>query len=343
MTLSDFDFFLPESLIAQQALPTRSASRLLCVNPHQQPPFRDQHFTDLPDFLQAGDLLVFNNTKVMPARLYGRKPSGGKIEILVERLLDDHRAYCHVRSNKSLKLGQSILLEDHSTATIVGRHANLFDVQFSDEQTLLARLQSIGHIPLPPYIKRPDDRHDWQRYQTVYADQAGSVAAPTAGLHFDQGLLDRLTEQGVAHAFVTLHIGAGTFAPVRTDNILEHTMHREYAVIDQATCDAIKATKARGHRVIAVGTTSLRTLESASQSGEIKPMAEDTNIFIYPGYTFRCVDALITNFHLPKSTLFMLVSAFCGLELMQQAYAHAIEQSYRFFSYGDACLLEAQQ
>lgn len=340
MNLSVFDFVLPPELIAQQPLPERSASRLLYVDPnHSQPTFTDSRFSHLIDYLQAGDLLVFNNSRVIPARLYAHKPSGGKIEILIERRLDDTRALCHIRSNKPLKLGQVLILADQSSATITARHANLFDVAFAQDTPLLTRLQSIGHMPLPPYIKRADQVDDQHRYQTIYAEWPGSVAAPTAGLHFDQDLLTALQNKGIQQAFVTLHIGAGTFSPVRTDDIRQHTMHSEVAIIDQQTCQLIEATKARGHRVIAVGTTSLRVLESAYLSGQLRPMQQDTDIFIYPGFTFRCVDALVTNFHLPQSTLFMLICAFCGTELIQRAYQHAIDQRYRFFSYGDACLL----
>lgn len=344
MHLSDFDFSLPPELIAQQPLDHRSASRLLVIDPNTaDTPFTDNQFDALPAYLEPGDLLVFNNSKVIPARLYAHKTTGGKIEILIERLVDEHRALCHVRSNGRLALGQRLILTDHSTATLKGRHANLFELDFDTDQPLLNRLHAIGHIPLPPYIRRNDHSTDALRYQTVYAEKPGSVAAPTAGLHFDHELLARLTTKGVQHTFVTLHIGAGTFAPVKTDNIHEHTMHREFAVIDQSSCDLIRQTQARGKRVIAVGTTSLRVLESASVSGTVQPMAADTQIFITPGFKFRCVDALITNFHLPKSTLFMLVAAFSGLSLMQQAYAHAIRERYRFFSYGDACFLRRQR
>lgn len=340
MNLSDFDFDLPAELIAQLPLSERSASRLLVVDPnHNDPTLIDSRFSQLIDYLQTGDLLVFNNSRVIPARLYARKPSGGKIEILIERSLDDHRALCHIRSNKPLKLGQVLILSDESPATITARHANLFEVAFDASTPLLTRLQAIGHMPLPPYIKRADQLDDQRRYQTVYAKQPGSVAAPTAGLHFDQNLLTALKDKGIQQAFVTLHIGAGTFSPVRTEDIRQHTMHSEVAFLDEDTCQLIRETKARGHRVIAVGTTSLRVLESAYATGQLRPIQQDTNIFIYPGYRFQCVDALVTNFHLPQSTLFMLICAFCGTGLIKRAYQHAIDQRYRFFSYGDACLL----
>ena len=340
MKLSEFDFYLPPELIAQQPLPTRYHSRLLYVNPQALSPFLDQQFSDLTDHLKPGDVLAFNNSKVIKARLYAHKPSGGKIEILIERLLSPYQARCHVRSNKPLKNGQVLILSDQSTAIITGRHANLFELDFSTDLPLLERLNAIGHIPLPPYIDRADSTMDIERYQTVYAQTEGSVAAPTAGLHFDQALLARLSALGIEQAFVTLHVGAGTFAPVKTENILDHTMHSEYAQIDADSCARILAAKARGNRIIAVGTTSLRVLESASRSGTLQPMDADTQIFIYPGFHFHCVDALITNFHLPQSTLLMLISAFCGTELIRQAYTHAIAQQYRFFSYGDACFLE---
>ncbi len=342
MQLSDFDFDLPSELIAQQPLDSRTASRLLHVNPNALPKalFSDHTFSDIIDFIEAGDLLVFNNSKVIPARLFAHKPSGGKIEILIERITHQHHARCHIRSNKPLKNGQVLILTDHSEAIITGRHANLFEVDFAHDQPLLTRLHAIGHMPLPPYIERAADRIDQTRYQTVYAATEGSVAAPTAGLHFDQALLEKITAKGIRHTYVTLHVGAGTFSPVKTANILDHTMHSEYAELSDDCCAMIHATKAQGKRIIAVGTTSLRVLESASQAGTTQTMAKDTHIFIYPGFSFHCVDALITNFHLPQSTLLMLISAFCGTQVIRHAYSHAIAKHYRFFSYGDACFLE---
>ena len=291
-------------------------------------------------YKRQGDLLVFNNTRVIPARLYGRKASGGKIEILVERILDNNRVLAHVKASKSPKVGAELLLGEHDQyqITMLARHDALFELQFPDD--VLTILNQIGHIPLPPYIDRPDDEHDREVYQTVYNKVPGAVAAPTAGLHFDDGLLNQLKQKGVEMAFVTLHVGAGTFQPVRVDNITDHVMHAEYAEVPQEVVDAVLACKARGKRVIAVGTTSVRALESAAQkTGHIAPFFADTRIFIYPGYHFNVVDALITNFHLPESTLIMLVSAFAGYENTMHAYQQAVQERYRFFSYGDAMFI----
>lgn len=340
MQRSDFYFELPEGLIAQTPLEPRSASRLLVMIDGR---LQDRQFGDLPDYLAPGDLLVFNDTKVIPARLFGHKISGGKVEVLIERLLDQQRVLAHVRASRSPKSGSVLELEGDIEVTVLGRHDDLFELQFMGDRPLLELLEQYGHIPLPPYIQRPadavDDEHDRERYQTVYARQPGAVAAPTAGLHFDQTLLDQLTARGVEQAFITLHVGAGTFQPVRSDDITKHHMHREWLEVDAKICEKIQQTRQQGGRVIAVGTTVVRSLESASRNGELKPFSGDTDIFIYPGFKFRCVDALVTNFHLPESTLLMLVSAFSGYQEIMRAYQHAIGERYRFFSYGDGMFL----
>ncbi len=343
MRVSDFSFELPESLIARYPQEQRSACRLLGLN-GESGELSDGVFTDVLDKLEAGDLLVFNNTRVIPARLFGRKASGGKIEMLVERVLDDHRVLAHVRASKAPKPGAQLLLGDDESipATMVARHDALFEVRFDDGRDVLAILNAAGHMPLPPYIDRPDEEADRELYQTVYSEKPGAVAAPTAGLHFDEPLLEALRQKGVEMAFVTLHVGAGTFQPVRVDDVKEHVMHSEYAEVPQDVVDAVLACKARGNRVIAVGTTSVRSLESAAQAsgeGELQPFFNDTAIFIYPGYRFRVIDALITNFHLPESTLIMLVSAFAGYANTMKAYHQAVEKQYRFFSYGDAMFI----
>ncbi len=293
------------------------------------------------DKLNPGDLLVFNNTRVIPARLFGRKASGGKIEVLVERMLDDHRVLAHIRASKAPKPGAELLLGDDESvnATMTARHDALFEVQFNDERPVLDILNSIGHMPLPPYIERPDEEADRELYQTVYSQKPGAVAAPTAGLHFDEPLLERLRAKGIEMAFVTLHVGAGTFQPVRVESIEDHVMHSEYAEVPQEVVDAVLAAKARGNKVVAVGTTSVRSLESAAQAAQdalIAPFFGDTQIFIYPGYQYKVIDALVTNFHLPESTLIMLVSAFAGYKHTMNAYREAVKAEYRFFSYGDA-------
>lgn len=302
-----------------------------------------QVFTDLLEELAPGDLLVFNNTRVIPARLFGRKVSGGKIEVLVERVLDDKRVLAHVRASKAPKPGSALLLgdDDSIAATMVARHDALFELRFDDARDVLTLLNDAGHMPLPPYIDRPDDVADRELYQTVYGERPGSVAAPTAGLHFDEPLLAALRAKGVEMAFVTLHVGAGTFQPVRVDQIEHHQMHSEYAEVPQEVVDAVLACKARGNRVVAVGTTAVRSLESAAAAGEqaLTPFFGDTSIFIYTGYQFRVVDVLITNFHLPESTLIMLVSAFAGYRHTLAAYREAVAQAYRFFSYGDAMFI----
>lgn len=340
MRLTDFSFELPESLIAHYPQAQRSACRLLSLD---GPTGDLTHgtFTDLLDKLNPGDLLVFNNTRVIPARLFGRKASGGKIEVLVERMLDDYRVLAHIRASKAPKPGAELLLGDDESvnATMTARHDALFEVQFNDARPVLDILNSIGHMPLPPYIERPDEEADRELYQTVYSQKPGAVAAPTAGLHFDEPLLERLRAKGIEMAFVTLHVGAGTFQPVRVESIEDHVMHSEYAEVPQEVVDAVLAAKARGNKVVAVGTTSVRSLESAAQAAQdalIAPFFGDTQIFIYPGYQYKVIDALVTNFHLPESTLIMLVSAFAGYKHTMNAYREAVKAEYRFFSYGDA-------
>ncbi|XKM14207.1 tRNA preQ1(34) S-adenosylmethionine ribosyltransferase-isomerase QueA [Orbaceae bacterium ac157xtp] len=339
MQLSDFDFKLPNELIARYPTAERSQCRLLTLN-GQTGNIEHGIFTDVLDKLQAGDLLVFNNTRVIPARVYGRKATGGKIEILVERILDDNRVLAHIKASKSPKEGAVLFLgdKDEIKVTMLARHDTLFELQFPSD--VLSILNQIGHIPLPPYIDRPDEEQDREIYQTVYNKIPGAVAAPTAGLHFDDPLIEKLKQKGVEMAFVTLHVGAGTFQPVRVDDIKTHVMHAEYAEVPQSVVDAVNACKARGNRVIAVGTTSVRALESAAQkTGKIAPFFDDTRIFIYPGYQFNVIDTLITNFHLPESTLIMLVSAFAGYENTMRAYKNAVDERYRFFSYGDAMFI----
>lgn len=343
MRVADFSFELPDSLIAHYPQPERSACRLLQLD---GPTGALTHgvFTDLLDKLEAGDLLVFNNTRVIPARLFGRKVSGGKVEVLVERVLDDHRVLAHVRASKAPKPGAELLLgdDDSIAATMVARHDTLFELRFNDDRDVFTILNAVGHMPLPPYIDRPDEDADRELYQTVYSEKPGAVAAPTAGLHFDQPLLAALRAKGVEMAFVTLHVGAGTFQPVRVETIEDHVMHAEYAEVPQEVVDAVLTCKARGKRVIAVGTTSVRSLESAAQASEealIAPFFGDTRIFIYPGYHYQVIDALITNFHLPESTLIMLVAAFAGYQHTMNAYQQAVVEQYRFFSYGDAMFI----
>jgi S-adenosylmethionine:tRNA ribosyltransferase-isomerase len=293
----------------------------------------------LPELLNAGDLLVFNDTKVIPARLYGQKAAtGGRVEVLIERLLDAHRALAHIKASKSPRPGSLISVDGGGTLEVLARHDTLFEL-LSRESDLLSLLNRSGHIPLPPYITRADGELDLERYQTVYARRPGAVAAPTAGLHFDQSMLDRLAAKGVESSRVTLHVGAGTFQPVRADRLEEHVMHSEYLEVSGDTCNSVQRTRARGSRVVAVGTTSVRSLESAAAAGELRPFSGDTRLFIHPGYRFRCVDAMITNFHLPESTLLMLVSAFSGHPQIMAAYRHAVAERYRFFSYGDAMFL----
>ncbi|MCD6439511.1 MAG: tRNA preQ1(34) S-adenosylmethionine ribosyltransferase-isomerase QueA [Halomonas sp.] len=341
MQRADFHFELPDELIARYPSEQRSDCRLLCVD-GQSGALEHRRFPDLLELLEPGDLLVFNDTRVIPARLHGHKASGGKVEMLLERPLDSHRGLAHIRSSKSPKPGTELIFEGDIHAVVEGRRDALFELRFLGDTPMIALLEKHGHMPLPPYITRDDELSDRERYQTVYARRDGAVAAPTAGLHFDQPLLDALAEKGVNSAFVTLHVGAGTFQPVRVDNILEHHMHSEWIEVSETACQQVRDTQAAGKRVIAVGTTSVRCLESAclkSSDGQIAPYSGDTDIFIYPGYEWRCVDALITNFHLPESTLLMLVSAFAGYDHMMRAYCTAVDERYAFFSYGDAMLL----
>ncbi|MGO2672554.1 tRNA preQ1(34) S-adenosylmethionine ribosyltransferase-isomerase QueA [Psychrobacter celer] len=374
LSVNDYDYELPDDLIARYPLAQRSASRLLYLpasNPATVADSRaeDRMFSELPDLLNAGDLIVFNDTKVMKARLFGQKDTGGKIEVLIERLVDiadlaptalhlttaddqpvctDHIALGHIKASKAPKLGQRLQLADgHIHAVMIGRQDNLFILAF--DAPILPQLEQYGELPIPPYFERHADDTDNTRYQTVFHDPAklASVAAPTASLHFDKAVLDKLAAKGIHTTFVTLHVGAGTFAPVKTDNLLNHTMHSEYAHLPQATADLINQTHTNGKQVIAIGTTVTRVLETAYQktASTGKPLAGwsgDTDIFIYPGFKFAVIDKLLTNFHLPKSTLLMLVSAFSGKQAIEQAYKHAVEQQYRFFSYGDAMLLEKQ-
>lgn len=338
MKRTDFHYDLPDELIARYPAPERSASRLLVLD-RQSGALQDRQFRDLPAFLRPGDLLVFNNTRVIPARLFGQKETGGKVEILVERITGEQTCLAHVRASKSPKPGSRILIEGGGELQMEGREGELFQLRHTSDGSLLQRLEQCGHMPLPPYIDRADEALDQQRYQTVYAEKPGAVAAPTAGLHFDDTVLEQLRANGVETAFVTLHVGAGTFQPVRADDIRDHQMHAEWLSVDADTVARIQSTKARGGRVIAVGTTSVRCLETAAQSGQLQPFEGDTRIFIYPGYQFRVIDGLITNFHLPESTLIMLVSALAGQDNVLQAYRHAVAQRYRFFSYGDAMLI----
>lgn len=338
MDISDFDFTLPDRLIAQHPPEVRGSSRLLVALPDM--PLQDRVFGDLPDYIEAGDVLVFNNTKVMKARLFGQKESGGKIEALIERVLDNHTALAHIRSSKSPKPGTKLIFEGDICAVMVERADELFCLRFEGGQTVYELLEQNGHLPLPPYIERAAGADDDTRYQTVYAKHQGAVAAPTAGLHFTDELLGRLKAKGVETAEVTLHVGAGTFQPVRVDKIEEHKMHSEWFDVPPETVAAIEAAHARGNKVWAVGTTSMRALESAArETGRLKAVQGDTDIFITPGYRFRVIDRLITNFHLPKSTLLMLVSAFSSMEHIRSVYRHAVEHEYRFFSYGDAMVL----
>lgn len=336
---SDFHFDLPPELIAQEPLARRSASRLLVVDAHARR-FEDRRFAELPELLKAGDLLVFNDTRVLPARLFGRKESGGAVEILIERVTGTHEARAQLRASKKPKADGRILLQDGSAATVLGRDGVFFLLRFEGDEPLEKLLVRLGRMPLPPYIERAADVADDERYQTVYAREAGAVAAPTAGLHFDEPLLAALHARGVEFGYVTLHVGAGTFQPVRAERLEEHTMHREWLNVGAGLVEQIRRARARGGRVIAVGTTVVRALESSLQNGEIAPFAGETQIFIFPGYRIRSIDALVTNFHLPESTLLMLVSAFVGRELVLDAYRHAVEQRYRFFSYGDAMFME---
>ncbi|MHB1949607.1 MAG: tRNA preQ1(34) S-adenosylmethionine ribosyltransferase-isomerase QueA [Gammaproteobacteria bacterium] len=339
MNLSDFDYDLPLELIARYPLEKRSASRLLCLD-GKQGEIAHRQFMDVLSLVSANDLLVFNNTKVIAARLLGHKASGGRIEMLVERILDEHRVLAHVRASKSPKPGSFLFFDNDIQFEVLGRHDDLFELRCHHSQPVLEIIENCGQIPLPPYFNRDPEESDKERYQTIYAQHKGSVAAPTAGLHFDEELLAKLKEQKVELGFVTLHVGAGTFAPVRVTDITTHRMHAEYLEVSEELCEQIRAVKSRGGRVIAVGTTSARSLETASRKGEIQPFKGDTDIFIYPGYQFKCVDVLITNLHLPGSTLLMLTAAFAGYENICHAYRAAVAEKYRFFSYGDAMWIE---
>ncbi|MES9961531.1 MAG: tRNA preQ1(34) S-adenosylmethionine ribosyltransferase-isomerase QueA [Sedimenticola sp.] len=336
MQRSDFSYHLPEELIAQYPPVKRGDSRLLCLD-GESGTVADRHFSELVDLLNPEDLLVFNDTRVMPARMHGQKESGGKVEVLIERVTTPRRGLAHVRASKSPKPGGRLLIGEH-VLKVIGRQDDLFELESGDID-LMTLMGQVGHMPLPPYISREDGELDEERYQTVYGDRPGAVAAPTAGLHFDQPMLNRLSEKGIESARITLHVGAGTFQPVRVDNLDEHVMHSEYLEVSEAVCEQVRSTRARGGRVVAVGTTCVRSLEAASTGGEIEPFQGDTQLFIRPGYRFRSVDAMITNFHLPESTLLMLVSAFSGYDEIMSAYRHAVKQHYRFFSYGDAMFL----
>ncbi len=338
MKKSDFHYLIPESLIAQQPLGKRDSSRMLLVDGANDQ-LVDLKFTDFIGLLQVNDLLVFNNTKVIAARLYGKKQTGGKVEILIERITDDFHAIAHVKASKSPKPDTIIQLDENFECMVLARKDDLFELEFKGNATIDEVLQQIGHIPLPPYIEREDDKADEERYQTVFAQSPGAVAAPTAGLHFSKEILDKVKDKGIQSVFVTLHVGSGTFQPVRVENLDEHLMHKEYFEVSEDVVLAVAKTRARGGRVIAIGTTSVRALESASVSGSLKAGVGDTDLFITPGYQFKSVDAMLTNFHLPESTLLMLVSAFAGYERIMKAYQHAIENKYRFFSYGDAMFI----
>jgi len=341
MKTSEFQYHLPERLIAQKPCEVRSQSRLL----HYSRITKDINhlkFNEIIDLIKHDDLLVFNNTRVIPARMYGHKESGGKVEVLVERLTGPETCLAHIRASKTPKTGGKIVLantENSYTVTVMGREGALFILSSDNQKTMADIMEEIGHMPLPPYIERSDTVEDFTRYQTVYANKPGAVAAPTAGLHFDDTLLENLKNKGIKTAYVTLHVGAGTFQPVRSENIEDHEMHFEYLEVGQDTVEKCRQTHKNGGRIIAVGTTTVRSLETASQSGQLETYAGETDIFIYPGYEFKSIDALITNFHLPESTLLMLISAFAGKDEMMSCYAEAISEEYRFFSYGDAMFI----
>ena len=337
MKKSDFKYLLPDALIAQKPLAERDGSRLLCMDRNTSVTI-DRQFSDFIDLINERDVLVFNDTKVIPARLFGNKQSGGKVEILIERILDDYHAIAHVKASKSPKPGTLIKLDKGFQCLVQGRVDDLFLLEFDDFK-VLELLEQIGHIPLPPYITRADDESDLTRYQTVFAKESGAVAAPTAGLHFDLAMMNKIKAKGAQIVFVTLHVGSGTFQPMRVEDLSEHIMHKEFFAVNQETVDAVKLARARGGRVVAIGTTAVRALESASKSGVLVAGFGDTDLFITPGYQFNSVDAILTNFHLPESTLLMLVSAFAGYQSIMGAYNHAIDHSYRFFSYGDAMFL----
>lgn len=337
MQKSDFSYTLPNELIARYPLKNRVDSRLLIVEPDNKDQLEDRLFSNILDYINEGDLLVFNNTRVIPARMFGKKLTGGKLEILIERVYDDHKAAAHIRCSKSPKPNTQLILDGGYRCTVTGRDNDLFNLTF--EKPIYSVLAEIGHMPLPPYIDREDDALDLERYQTVFSEEVGAVAAPTAGLHFDDALLEEIKKRGIETSFVTLHVGSGTFQPVREDDLDNHIMHKEWFSLSETVVEQVNATRQRGGRVIAVGTTAVRSLESASRSGVLQAFTGDTQLFIRPGYEFKSVDAMITNFHLPESTLLMLVSAFSGYKTMMDAYQHAITNKYRFFSYGDALFL----
>lgn len=338
MRIQDFDFHLPPHLIAQHPAAHRTDSRLLRVDAANNT-LSDAMFKDIVDAFEAGDVLVLNDTKVIKARVFGTKATGGQIEVMIDRVLDSHEAYAQIKASRSPKAGSMLLLAEGFQAEVLGRHANMFHIKLLGDIDWYTFLERHGQLPLPPYIEHSADTEDDSRYQTVFAKHAGAVAAPTAGLHFDQAIMQTLADKGVQIVYVTLHVGAGTFQPVKVDNIADHHMHSEVYHLPEHTIQTILEARSRGKRVTAVGTTSLRTLESVAQANKLFAHHGETDIFITPGFEFKLVDRLITNFHLPKSTLMMLVSAFGGYDLMRQAYAHAVEQSYRFFSYGDAMLI----
>ncbi len=338
MLRTDFSYELPQELIAQHPLRVRSASRLLCLD-GKTGAVEDRKFLDLPSLLEPGDLLVLNDTRVIAARLHGEKATGGRVEILIERVLDEHCALVQLKASRAPRVDGRLLLEGGAGALVLENTGGFFKLRFNEPIARL--LEKQGHVPLPPYIRRVDEPDDTDRYQTIYARHPGAVAAPTAGLHFDETLFRVLDERGIERVFVTLHVGAGTFQPVRERDVEAHTMHPEHVVVDEGVCEAVRQTRARGGRVVAVGTTVVRSLETAAASGEIRPFEGETDLFIFPGYRFKAVDAMITNFHLPESTLLMLVCAFAGAEKVLAAYAHAVESRYRFFSYGDAMWVTA--
>jgi S-adenosylmethionine:tRNA ribosyltransferase-isomerase len=343
MQVSDFDYPLPQDLIADHPARPRSHSRLLELAAAGA--LHDRRMLDFPGLLEPGDLLVFNNTRVIPARLFGHKATGGRVEVLVERLLTGQRVLAHVRASKPPKAGRRLLLGDDAAVevTVLGRQDDLFELEFAGDTTVLEILERYGHVPLPPYIQRDDEQADRDDYQTLWAQHPGAVAAPTAGLHFDRALLQALQDKGIESAYVTLHVGAGTFQPVRVEQLEDHVMHAEQVEVDETVCSAVEAARARGARVVAVGTTVVRSLEAAAAQGQgLQPFRGDTRLFITPGYRFQVVDALLTNFHLPQSTLLMLVCAFAGYAPVMAAYRHAVQQQYRFFSYGDAMFLQRQ-
>lgn len=330
-----FHYQLPSELIAQQPTPSRSGSRLLALN-GVSGEVEDLRFVDLPGILHSGDLLIFNDTRVIPARLYATKETGGRVEILVERILGARRIVAQLGMSKRGRPGMYLRVDDNISVAIVSRCGDFYELCFECAETVMQVLQRLGHVPLPPYIGRIDEAYDRERYQTVYAEHPGAVAAPTAGLHFDAFIFGQLREHDVDTAFLTLHVGAGTFQPIRGEDVRDHEIHPEYVQIGSDVCARIEATKQRGGRVVAVGTTVVRALESATRNGQVVPFEGDTRLYIVPGYRFQVVDALVTNFHLPESTLLMLVCAFAGIEHTMRAYRHAVDQKYRFYSYGDA-------